>query len=304
MEENEKRIVIKNLRKKSDAGDKIIEATFSMKYVLDYIEVSNEKIKKNDFIDCDFNAAQFKSVEFCDCTFQKIVFSDARFIGTNILKSYFEKCIFNDTAFILKENKITEIISSTFANCSFSNLVLDYTLFKNCKFINCKIKNTDFNGSRFEDVVFKGKISDSFFRAKIKHLPIYSLFAKLSGKVINSDLLLNKMANVDFVDCELDGNSFCDGIDLSNCKFPNSERYLFVKDVTRTYTDAFNYINDNWIGEDLRLAKIVFENILMSKYKGENQINDFIDFDIITANINGNFSRKFKEVLERPNSLM
>ena len=294
---NNNRNIVSNIKRGKNSNDEIITKNFVIQYANEYIQIISCKINQTDFIDCDLYTSQIISTEINECDFQKVIFSNSRFIACEILNCKFNKCTFNDTAFIVKGDKITEIKGCTFENCNFSKLALDYTLFKNCNFINCKIKNTDFNGSRFEKIIFSGTIIDCFFRAKIRHLPIYTLLDKITGKVVKNNNLDNKMKNIDFTNCELSGISFCDGVDLTNCKFPSSERYLYIKDAYKTFTDSYSYISENWNGEELRLASIIFETVFMNKYKGNNQINDLIDFDLITENINGNFSRKIKEVL-------
>ncbi len=275
---------------------------FDYDLIDNFINISNQKIISTDFYDCDFRYANFTICNFLDMKVVNSNFSFSKFYGSKIHNTTFHSSIFKDTAFIFNKGIVCEMLNVIFENCIFESLALDFTYFQNCQFINCKIKKTDFNGSRFENVTFSGIISDSFFRHKIKHPPQYSIVDKLFRKSNITKEYVNEMKQIDFSNCELSGVTFADGLNLKSCSFPISDRYLFINDSEKTFSKAQNYINEKWTGEYKRLANIVFSSFFFSKYKGENQIHDFIDFNIIKEQIGDDFSEQLKIVIKLFNS--
>lgn len=87
------------------------------------------------------------------------------------------------------------------------------------------------------------------------------------------------MYNVDFSDAELTYVAFGNGIDISNCIFPqDEERYLYIDNLREVSSRAIEIISDTWSEQDRKVALALIDGIYFSQSK-RNQKSSFISID-------------------------
>jgi hypothetical protein len=85
------------------------------------------------------------------------------------------------------------------------------------------------------------------------------------------------MENVDFSNAKLIGITFSNRIDLSKCKFPQNENYLFISDLKKTISTAIEKINSDWSDNYERETAINIIKYVHYTLDKQDQKNDFID---------------------------
>ena len=247
--------------------------------VLHNVDLSYSKLDFSIWENCTFDNVLFtksslKNNKLIGCQFKNIVFENANLTDT-LLGGYdgLNSGSFYKVVFIKSDMRRT---------------YYSFPKFEYCQFNNCNLKEVNFEGSRFFNCSFKGKLDSVFFCGFPQYLP-EDILLKLKGNKI-----YNPMENIDFSQAELFGVSFSNSIDLSSCIFPNSDNYIFIKSFPKTYETAKEYIKLKWKGNEKAIALNLIDNIYLSKSNVNNK-NDFLDKRVIDKmlRINGFSDRLF-----------
>lgn len=256
-----------------------------------------------------FKATQviLKSVDLSHATlyeshWERCSFNDVLFSGSKLDHSTFWACQFDDVIFekaFLNEVLMNGTLSDEsghFKNVSFieSNLkgtIYGNTLFKGCKFMNCPMHLVDFNGSRFVDSKFSGKVVEVFFRGQ---------------QLINRELfpyakpLPNLMDNVDFSEAILESVVFLDSIDLSKCIFPSSDDYIVIRENrNRIFEEVRKEIDSSWEGMNKKIGLALVDQSYLSPRKRNNR-GEVIDRHFLLK-ADKEFGVKFFELVRKFN---
>ncbi len=231
------------------------------KKIFNDIQLSVSKlVKKNKYIDCQFENCNLSNYIFTNCEFEECIFTNCNFSNS-----------------FLAMNKGVE--SGSFLNCLFIVCNLAETSFRfplinKCEFRNCILKETNFDGSRFSETKFVGLLDSCFFRGYSVYSTSNTLF---SFSKFDPLKFPNQMMNVDFSSSKLVGVSFINRIDLSNCIFPKGDEYVYLPDLKGTIKKAIEIINSSWTeGYEKETGLKLVNNLYYNKDRQEQQ-SDFID---------------------------
>ena len=161
---------------------------------------------------------------------------------------------FTDFCCLGSHDNVTQRVTE-YHDCDFSQSKMHkcsgtFPLFENCRFERVVIDDVNFDGSRFTDCVFSGKLQDVYFHG------LY-IAPKMEGYwQPPRKIFANPMKNVDFSHCSVDGLEFTVDIDLSSVILPNEDDHIFIWFPKRTFSRA------------LELAKIETWGNLKASEKG------------------------------------
>jgi len=244
------------------------------------------KIKKTQLDAVDFSFSTLSYAQITKCKFTNCIFESTVAKGLEITASDFENCAFKKSNFYSSfMNKNIGVNSGSFINCQFEEVNLVETSFRfplinNCVFKNCKLSATNFDGSRFENCKFSGKVDSPWFRG-------YSIYAMKSilwlFNRVDPRQYPNHMINIDFSEAEMIGVSFSDGIDLTKCVFPKGEQYILITNLEQVMLRVRRVIDTKWEDEDRDIGLRLVDNFFYGQKKQQQQI-DFID-TVFTGNI-------------------
>ena len=264
-------------------------------------------VKKNNYInkyyvDMNFNSSDFRHIKIVDCTFENCLFNKVNFYGVSIKNSSFKNCQFinskmNNAFLNLNiQNQSGEFFDCTFDNCDLSKSSFNFPIINGCNFKNCNLYQTNFDGSRFCNVTFEGLLDSCFFNG-------YSIYAKNSplslkkgySKVTNK----NPMKNVSFEKAILQGVSFNYDICLEDCKFPDDEQYIFVKNPPEVFEKVINKVESLWSDPNKQLAINYIKKIYYTKSIRDPK-NVFIDKSVFEDD-GKNFTEAFFNIINESN---
>lgn len=122
---------------------------------------SNTEFEDADFSDTNFNSAIFDNVRFKNSRFFKSKLNGSKIFGT----SEFELCHFlqvdlSNSTFGSNQGVYKDC---TFEKCNFKGKEFTFSEFINCTFLNSKLQRINFNGSKFTECKFIGKLEDVSF---------------------------------------------------------------------------------------------------------------------------------------------
>jgi hypothetical protein len=256
------------------------------------LRLRNVVIQSIDFSFGDVSYSVFEKCTFTDCVFREVNGPGLKVIASDFEACEFIKCNFQYS--FMNENigsnsgqyRNVQFIETDLTECVFYFPIID-----NCVFANCDLRATNFDGSRFSDTKFIGKIDSSWFHGHsiLAHKTMLGLFNRIQPLDFP-----NKMLRVDFTEAELSGVTFAHSIDLSACIFPaNSERYLLIENLSDVYQAAKDIIVREWKGEDERKGISFIDQILFQGSHQKQKI-DLVDKDLLT---DGNADVVFGEKL-------
>lgn len=260
------------------------------------------EIKNYVFDDVDFSYATISSGQFYKCTFQNCEFTASKGKEIHIYACNFDHCSFEKADFSYSFiNKNISKDAGSFTNCKFQKTNLRESFFtfpimESCLFENCDLYACSFDGSRMRNVKFIGIVDSPWFNG-------YSINADTSVfwvfNRINPKELPNPMYNVDFSNAELFYVAFSNGIDLSNCIFPEDQtRYLYIQHLREVNIRAIEIINTKWEGRDQEIALNLMNTIYFSDSKLDQKTN-FISLDPNRKNdVKAKLFKLFKELNE------
>lgn len=260
------------------------------------------KVKNYCFDHVDFSFAVLDHCELYQCKFQNCEFTGVQGNGMHIYACNFDNCTFERTDFSYSFiNKNIYKDAGSFTNCKFLKAILKECIFtfpkiEDCLFEDCNLYACNFDGSRMKNVKFIGKIDSSWFNGYSKKADksVFWIFNKINPKE-----LPNPMYNVDFSDAELFYVAFSNGIDLSNCIFPEDQtRYLYIQHLREVNIRAIEIINTKWEGRDQEIALNLMNTIYLSDSKLDQKTN-FISLDPNRKNdVKAKLFKLFKELNE------
>lgn len=243
------------------------------------LKLKKAKLENIDFSYCNVKYSLIERCFVSNCIFKETKAQELYIIASDFINCCFEKSDISHS--FLNENigknsgsfKNTEFIETNLKECSFS-----FPIVEQCSFENCNLYATNFNGSRFFDTKFKGVIDSPWFSGYATNInkSILGIFNSISPKNYP-----NKMINVDFSEAKLIGVSFINGVDLNNCKFPNNENYILIKDIKKTFSKAREVINNEWPTDYKRIANNLIDNLYLATNK-QNQSMDLVDQYLLT----------------------
>ena len=246
------------------------------------------KLKKINLENIDFSFSNISYSWLERCYISNCVFKETKAKELYVVASEFEDCIFekSDLSYsFLNENigsnsghfKNVNFVETNLKECSFC-----FPIIESCVFDDCLLYATNFNGSRLSNIKFLGEVNCPIFSGYPQriHKSIFGIFNR-----VNPYDFFNKMTNVDFSECKMIGVSFINGIDISNCKFPNNENYIVIKDIQKTFNEVLHIVDKEWDAEEKRIAKNLINNIYFSQER-QSQKMDVVDKFLLTDNTN------------------
>lgn len=185
------------------------------------------KLRRLSLKNIDLTYADIQQSKWKNCNFQDIVFKHTNCEQLECLNCGFENVVFENTRLSYSYLNIrTGKQSGFFINVRFIKSLLNETrfsfpVFKDCYFENCNFYAADFDGSRFENTIFKGKINSPWFRKHSKN----EYEPNILLNQVDKTKYTNEMKNIDFTKSQLEYVDFSIDLDLSNCKFPETIKF-------------------------------------------------------------------------------
>ena len=259
-------------------------------------------LKKNEFEAIDFSFADISHSEWYKCTVRNCLFEGTNLKEATFSASDFRDCVFRKAnmsySFLnLNSGKNSgSFIGSVFKEVNLSNAFFNFPLIKNCLFEDCKFSVTCFDGSRFVDCEFIGIIDSALFMG-------YSVYARKSILGIFNRIdprdYPNKMENIDFSHAKLVGVSFTHDINLKNCRLPEGDEYIIIKDLECTMKKVLMIIESEWEEEEKRLGLAMINNVYFKKNKHGKGTSIINTSPIPSGNIE--FEKRFYSLIRKFN---
>ncbi|WPU98893.1 pentapeptide repeat-containing protein [Mucilaginibacter sp. cycad4] len=287
-------------------GIKLSEPQIKQYSILNYSIKENENIlefKDVKLKNIDFSFSDLSYTTWIRCEFENIKMLNTKanylkFWACSMKLSDIEKTDFQNS---LLGGRL-EVNSGSFEDVKFKESKFNKTyysfpLFKDCVFKNCNLTEVNFDGSRFEDCAFTGKLCSTIFRGITSHFEKQTFFEKK----INPNDFPNLMKNVDFTRAELNGVSFINGVDLSTCKLPALGDYLLVSNLAELFAEVKATITSEWGGEHMRIGLQVIDLIYYTNHH-TNQKLEIVDKTFLIEQFGSDFAEKFYGLVKRINS--
>ncbi len=204
-------------------------------YVGSSLTLKHLKLENIDFTYSDIQVTKFKH-----CSFRNVIFNHANCGQLKCVNCEFEDVIFKSSRLTYSYLNIRSgKKSGSFKNVKFIKSLLNETkssfpVFKNCLFEDCNLCGCDFDGSRFEDCTFYGKVKSPWFRKHSKN----EYEPNLIFNQINKRRFTNQMQNIDFTQAQMDGIGFSLDLELMGCKFPSTVRFERMEDYKIIWADS------------------------------------------------------------------
>lgn len=277
-----------NLKKKNDKWD-LTNLSVSKPKIANQFDYNNYSVKVpeklfhfNDIVlqDVDLSYSKLDFSIWENCEFDNVTFTESSLKNIKLVGCQFKNTVFENSNLMnsllggydgLHPGSFYKVV---FFRTNLKKTFYSFPKFEYCEFNYCDLKEVDFDGSRFINCSFKGKLDSVFFRGHPKYLQ-----DNLKLKLKENETY-NPMKNINFSQAELFGVSFSDCIDLSSCEFPNSDEYLFIKNFPNTFEIAKEYIKLKWKGNEKEIALNLIDNVYLSEENLKNK-NYFIDKEII-----------------------
>ncbi len=255
-----------------------------------------KRLKGIDFSLSNISSLQLQECEVEDCKFEHILgkemniaashFTNCGFRNSNMAYSFLNQNIGSDSGSFIN----VDFIFSNLSECTFY-----FPIIKFCNFVNCNLKATNFDGSRLENCKFEGDVDSCWFSgySNFAHKSLFYIFNKVDPRKYP-----NLMENVDFSNAKLTGVSFRNRVPLDKCVFPQGEKYLFIKNSSKTFLLAKKHIEQYWTGENKRIALHMIDSVYCSKnYLDQEDV--FLDKHILIELFGLDFANKFFELLKK-----
>lgn len=225
---------------------------------------------------------QYENCSFSDLNLKKIRITNCIFHNCS-----FHQCNFKEGVIGIPEwGKSGEFVNCQFINCDLTAVNFQAPTINQVTFKNCTLSETNFDGSVISNTKFIGELDSCFFRGYSKFGGGTFLTNLIGNKSKNGQ---NKMINVDFSEAKLVGVLFENKIDLSNCIFPLSEDYVYIKDLPTTIQKVRGEVLGWSNSEDRNICLRLIDNLYYSQNKKE-QKTDFVDRFIPLEMENGDFN--------------
>ena len=229
------------------------------------LKLKNVGVESIDFSYADISYSWWEKCRVSNCLFEETKAKELRVYACD-----FSNCTFRKTNFTYSylNRNIGKSAGSfkcvDFVECNLKDCIFCFPDIVECLFDNCKMTATDFDGSRFRDCKFIGKIDSAWFNGYsiTAQKSLFGIFSR-----VNPRECPNPMKNVDFSEAELDDVQFQFEIDITNCIFPTEPKYFVVKDLDKVYPKVTSIINNDWEGEERRIALSWIENLFYNKNK-------------------------------------
>lgn len=263
-------------------------------YIVDQQKLGNSKhqinfvtgsfnVKNYAFSDIDFTYADISHSVLQECRIDNCLFLRSRAREIAIYNCDFNMCHFESVEFsysFMNSNvgkRAGSYLSCKFIKSKLNECVFTFPIIDNCLFEDCNLYATNFDGARIRNTKFVGKVNSCWFRgySKAATTSILWLFNR-----VNPHNFPNLMDNVDFIDADLYGVSFMNGINLDKCKFPKDDNLLLIKNIKSIYSMAVGRIEKEWVGDSKRVGLNLIDSIFFNKDKQE-QDADVIDKKIL-----------------------
>jgi uncharacterized protein YjbI with pentapeptide repeats len=300
VEKHEDRLDLRGINFFFDKSENVIAKNneYQISHSKRSIKFVNVKFSSIDFSFCDLRNSYFENCKFENCVFKQTNMKNCYIVSSSFYDSFFYKC--NLSYSFLNTNKGNNSGSFEnviFSNVNFSESRFNFPIIKKCEFIDCNLYATNFDGSQFEDCIFKGLVDSCWFRgySTLAHKPLINLFSSFKPEKI-----INKMENIDFSNAKLMGVNFSYSIDLSKCMFPDTDNYILIKDLKNTFEHCKIEITTKWERKDAEMALLLINNIYYKEEKFK-QKTDFIDtFPVTTTD--PRFDNKFFDLIRKHNN--
>ena len=262
-------------------------------------------LKNLELNNIDFSFADLSYIVWINCVFNFCFFKSSKMknidlINCEFYNSIFINCNLSDSFLNLNRGKDSGIFYNTnFVQSNLRRSSFRFPIIENCLFDSNDLFEVDFDGSRFKNCKFRGRMDSVWFKG-------YSIYARKSilgiFQRVNPQKYPNKMENIDFSEAKLIGVDFIHGIDLNKCIFPKSDDYLIVKNLNETYKRALEIIEKDWVGEDKRIGKGYVTKIFFRKEK-HNMNLDIIDkYSITDEGKDTDFGEKLFRLIKSVNN--
>jgi uncharacterized protein YjbI with pentapeptide repeats len=211
---------------------------------------------KTSFLDIDLSHAQAADVIWQRCRFENVSFDGVQATDTGFWACQFEQATFDRANFVDNVFAVNiDLAPCCFTNCVFHETDLrgtshTFTLYRNVTFESANLDEVDFDGARFENCKFEGKLKWVEFRGSSR-TAVKGLFVR--KHIDTSQQFPNRMVNVDFSSAQLIGVNFS-GVDLSTCKFPDDGRHVIVREQNRVLTKVRQTVAKTWSGGERDVA--------------------------------------------------
>lgn len=227
-----------------------------------------------DFSGANLNEAWFIKCVFTNCLFEKTQMEQVRLEAMQIIDCQFINTRLNDSSIGMRNGNDSGLIKNTL----FKKTDLRYTMYHfpeitDTVFDYCNLHEADFDGSRFTNCTFRGKLNKVWFRGySHSWRPGFSIWWNRYKK------FPNPMMNVDFTEADLDDVDFSQGIDLSHCRFMLNENQLLVKDIAAVYGKARQIIADTWTGKEREQQLTMIDQHYIGKNRQEQKMDILVHY--------------------------
>ena len=263
------------------------------------LKLKNIEIDSVDFSFCDISYSHWQKCRIEKCLFSGVKAKEIKLIACDIEDCEFIK---SELSYAYLNQNISSnsgsYIRTIFKDTNLSESIFYFPIIKDCVFDNCKLNATNFDGSRFQKTKFIGKVDSPMFngRSLYADTSILGIFNRVDPRRYP-----NLMEDVDFTQATLVGVTFKNGINLSNCKFPEDENCLVLKNIKQAFGKAKEKINSNWTGVDKRIGLYIIDNVYYTNEYRDQDIR-VIDKYVLTDLFGEKFSNIFFELMKEINT--
>ncbi|WP_336829682.1 pentapeptide repeat-containing protein [Sphingobacterium multivorum] len=251
--------------------------------------LTNKIFQQSEIESFEFNHKVLKNCSFIDCkikgkSFMNSMFRDCKFIRCTFVDCNFQSVVFQESGLWME---------STFEANDFSKAIIGNLKIEKSSFLYNTFDKTTFDGTNLIHVVFKGKISSSWFYGIPFTEDLYStnLFILKKAKPLKTPL-------VNFGHAELKDVIFSRGLDLSSTVFPNQEHLKIINNPRRFFNSFLKRSREVFTdNESLVFCRDLVDNVL---YKPENRGMPVIlvDLNQFYPSLNENRDRLIVDLLK------
>jgi uncharacterized protein YjbI with pentapeptide repeats len=222
--------------------------------------IRKKKFDTRDFSFIDIINTEWRNCSFIDCRFDSVVFKHNIFINCQFTNVIFSGCLFTECQLAVNSGKRSGVFENVqFDSCQFTRSDFNFPIIKNCAFINNIYTETDFDGSRFYYSRFVGEMDTVEFRG-YSVLATSGFFNRVEPKKIK-----NPMENVDFTEAQFKYVGFSNGINLSNCRFPDDGNSFLIRSPRACFNKVKAIIDYSWSPNDKKRALHLIDTFLFTK---------------------------------------
>lgn len=237
------------------------------------VDLSEADLRETSWVGCRFHNVVLRDAVvgqafFPSCSFEQVIFDGADLVGTPLAGVAGQNPnVYRNVSFVFADLRKTGYTYPLFEGCDFSNAVLD---------------NVDFNGSRFVECKFGGRLDGVWFHGWYWS-PDLADQKRFSAEGLDPRTIRNPMRHVDFSTAYLDDCMFVDEIDLSSCKFPKDSSHIIISDRRRVFANVENAIQTLW-PEPARSEAVDFVRQLRDRPNKQMQQMDVFNRDTFERN--------------------